>query len=252
MHSLDAYIGVRQPDGNWVFHLPMGAKLARFRDERVAAILTGGIPVSLSPTLPLVVLHIVPAGVFADSDRLLPSASAPGQTNLPPLDAHGWDGRNNFDGYVTYSSNSGQPPSIDSYLQVYHTGAIEAVAARLIDYSDDLQDRAFAGSYFERQVIETTERYLQVTEKLNVQTPFYFFLSLLRVRGYRIQADGRLRNHPGREFDRDHLLVPALELTGGDDVPTALKPSFDRVWQSGGWGKSPCYDQGGHRIAEHR
>ena len=132
------------------------------------------------------------------------------------------------------------PPGCRSYVQVFRTGAIEAVESLPPVYKEKL----IGGNYFEERVIGALGRYLKLEEELELQPPLFVMLSMVDVKGYKMST-GVFRDD-GDPIDRDSLFLPDI-IVEAYDVPAArlLRPAFDALWQASGFARSPSYDKEG-------
>lgn len=109
----------------------LGEKIRDFRSERIARIIADETPIRLLPN-PKLILHVVPLS-FADSTKqcdFVPLINEPGKVR-PLFVRFGWVPRINFDGYLVYQEDERQGAS-SGYVQVFRSGAFEAVDAQII------------------------------------------------------------------------------------------------------------------------
>ncbi len=86
---------------------------------------------------------------------------------------------------------------------------------------------------------------------MDVPPPFFVFLTLLGVRGYRLMMPSEMRFVDGNPhpIDTDVMLLPEAVFENYDDnVPKALKLTFDTLWNAGGHPLSVSYDDKGEWI----
>jgi hypothetical protein len=130
---------------------------------------------------------------------------------LEPLNAGGWSRRHNLDGFITYSSD-GTPRVPVSYLQLFRSGAVEAVETQIIDPRDFGQGEreVLPSAVFEREVINGVTRYTKLIEEFGIETPIVIMVSVTGVKGCELAISKRGFDSPAL-FDRDVLLQPVLD-----------------------------------------
>lgn len=227
-------------------------RIARFRDERLRKIRSGETPVPIEGKA-RAVLHLVPLSAF-DS----PAEEIGLDTRRPPLErgllqALSWGGslRHNFDGLLADAQMVGG--KIGGYAQLYRSGVLEA--ADNIVFSEGADGPAIASVYFERSLIEATERYLELLRGLGVRPPVLLMLSLTGVKGYEMLVGYGFAGYGLRPIDRDDLVLPAVRLEyleqDRSGVELLLRPLLDAVWNACGRAGSPNFDGEG-RYRERR
>ena len=212
----------------------LAERIRNFRYDRLARIVaTEDLPSTLEGEA-RAVLHIVPASAFAQGAAVdfLKFRDNPGF--LPPpngLSSGGWNGRVNFDGFA-------QTLRQVSYVQLFRTGAIEAVDAWLLNFNRGV----FPFPAFEQEIANLTKTYLNVIQGLGVAPPIFVLLSLLRVRDYAIVTEPMGLRTSGN-IDRTDLLLPDVMVEEFPcNVHELLRPVFDAIWQSAGRDGSGSYD----------
>src|SRR6185436_19332324 len=129
------------------------------------------------------------------------------EDHLKPMACGGWSRKVNFDGIASVTSRSGE---LDSYVQLFHNGAIEAVNGSYFHQSDGKMYIPITG--WEDQLIEHVPNYLNMQRDLGVDLPVYVMVSLLAITGYKFVLNDYYARSEGDEIDRDELLVPAVEV----------------------------------------
>jgi hypothetical protein len=216
----------------------LAEKVRGFRYERLARIAaTDSLPTQMAGAA-RAVLHVFPISAVdpATSIDILRIRAQPG--SLPPpgwKSSSGYNGSPNLDGYAQMIDGV-------SYVQLFRSGAIEAVDSYLLNWQNK---RMIPFPTLEQEIAEEASAYVNLLASLNVQQPFFLMASLLGINGHQIAADG-IQMIPTRAFDRDDLILPEVMLeTLGADVPLLLKPAFDTMWQAVGRDGSPSYDGNG-------
>ena len=219
-------------------------RIRRFRDDRLAKIIADETPVPLSSGT-RAILHIIPISSLDPTTIVNIASIAELNSKLMPLGSIGWDGRYNFDGYVTFTQtrdNGGR----DAYVQLFRNGAIEAVSSRMCCIYGN--QKLIPSVAYEKDIIEGTLRYLNALQALMFEPPLFVILSLVGVNGYTMSVDTH-RYWVDRvvTIDRDALLVPEIIVESYEaNVASLLRPVFDAVWQACGWNKSLNYDSAGN------
>jgi hypothetical protein len=210
-----------------------------FRAARLSNIVAEETPVVMDRG-PRFVLHLVPLGAFETASKVDLSSIAAEYSLLSPLDGSGFNGiLHNFDGVYT---DSGQISSLAhdherSYLQVFRSGAIEAVSTSMSDI-----EATIANVYFEKVLRNALSKYLTLQRRLGIEPPIVVMLSLLGVKGYHMLVRESRAEH-GHPIDRDNLLVPEVLVENFDTTyDWILKQISDPVWNAAGFPASPNFD----------
>ncbi len=212
-------------------------RIKRFRADRLSNIVADETPVQLGEGARIVV-HVVPFSAF-ELRSGIDVAGAVADTSLRelmlPLCRSTSQSRYNLDGYLTIDIGAQDRPM--SYFQLFRTGVIEAVDARMLR-SNRSADKTIPAPLFERNLADSLKRYLTLITKLLVSPPVVVFVSLLNVRGYSL-ADHVSWDHRDFVVDRDVVMLPdtvveSFEGFGAD----SLAPCFDALWNACGYAKS--------------
>lgn len=146
-----------------------------------------------------------------------------------------------MDGLVTFP---GARRDQRTYLQLFRSGAIEAVDAGFIAWAGE--DKRIPALALETRLIEATRDYLSLLVSLGITGPVAVALSFLGVRGYKLSMQNVFEPDEPGVLDRDDLVVPDTLVDDlGCDVATMLKSTFDIVWNAFGWPRSLGYDDHG-------
>ncbi|MGC9515016.1 AlbA family DNA-binding domain-containing protein, partial [Methanocrinis sp.] len=224
-------------------------RMRDFRAETLAKIVAEETPAPLNEG-PKMVLMVVPFGAFEPASRFdvssLVQRYKSGKGTLPlPLTGLFSGFRYNFDGLLTYDDRG-------SYSQTFVSGIIEAVDSVILgDQSDHPDgDKAIPSLRFEETLLDALPKYIQTQVHLGVEPPVFVMLSLLGVKGRRMQVDGPdFSGHGEVRIDRDALLVPEIMVESFErSSEEILRPAFDAVWRAAGWERSMNYDQDGRWI----
>lgn len=212
-------------------------RLARFRDTRLEAIRTGkSAPGPLSESA-LMVVHLLPVSAFEtpSSVELLGLETNLSKLRTLFLEQTGY--RWNVDGIVSYSSTARD--SKNAYTQFYRDGRIEAVAP--ITYKVRRgpsvivpQEDTFLRTKIGVELAKGIGAWLQILEGLELAPPFVLFVSLLGVRGARVQFPAEIHN-ASLPVDRDDLVLPEAWLsTIRPDLNPVVKDLVERVGNAAG------------------
>lgn len=165
--------------------------------------------------------------------------------------------RRNFDG-LFISENKTE----NGYIQIFRNGVIEEVEATILYANNDSQ-KHIVSVYFEGHMINAVMRRLNVLKAMGISPPIVLHLSLLAVKGYKLDIRFKDMNIPNlssfnrqaaeNSIDRDDLLLPGIlieELPSSDNLfqyaASKLHNTFNIIWNAAGLEKSLHYDSEGH------
>ncbi|MDO9020197.1 MAG: ATP-binding protein [Deltaproteobacteria bacterium] len=217
----------------------LGDRLRAFRDRRLGLLLADDGPVRLRPG-PLAVLHIIPYVALDGVPRVDLLAIERDTRDLNPTDSGGiTGGRFNADGFVVSSGKAAEPKR--AYAQAFRSGMLEYVRAEF-----GRPEKLFNARWLEGEVVQQLGRGLRLLAKQPLDAPVAVFLSLLGMRDYTTVAPGDWETDERERIDRDTLLLPEVTLDDlRRDLPAAMKPTFDTLWQASGRPRSLGYDEAG-------
>jgi hypothetical protein len=226
-------------------------KIRRFRDERLGRVVADELPVQLTPH-PKTVLHILPLSALDPATRIdVSPLEYQCQDFLPiaprPFRVSG--SRYNLDG-VLVTGSSGIPPVPSSYLQLFRSGAIEVVESSMLRSQEEREegrDPVVRASAFENVLIVALARYLRLLEVIQVEPPVVVMLSLVGVKGYRLDLpDGMIESVSEYQMDRDTLILPeGMAQSYDEPADKVLQPAFDAIWQCVGYERDALYRDSG-------
>ncbi|WP_336770973.1 toll/interleukin-1 receptor domain-containing protein [Bacillus bombysepticus] len=128
-----------------------------------------------------------------------------------------------------------------SYVQIHRDGTIEALDTGLLDGLD----KYIPGVAFEQKIIMAIESYSKnAQEKLEIKLPYVINITLIDVKDHYISLDPK--KPIGRITDDTLQLPPAIINSWETNIGSALKASFDYLWNDCGSVRSPNYDKDGH------
>src|SRR5260370_3694929 len=226
-------------------------RIRESRAERLSRIGAGEeTPVLLDEQIPKLILHIIPSSafnplvsvdmkVFNDNsqwDLMRPLVAFDGQptTSL----------RFNLDGIARsaqWTRNAAAPvPIAAGYVQVFRNGIIEIVDVTILGVSGD--KKQFLGEIFELRLLQAVEKHIELQQFLGIEPPVFIMVSLLGVRGYKINR-GNSPSNCTEEIDRMNLIIPEVIIYtfdgGNDHITEVMRPVFDTTWNAANYPSSP-------------
>ena len=221
----------------FLFSEAIPERMKRFRDDRLAKIVSGETPVPMEAG-GKVVLHILPVSAFSGPPTIDVRAVAAG-SHLPPILDGAWDERLNVDGFMACWPMRSDKYS--TYTQLFRSGAVEVV-----DRFSVIQNERLETAY-EARLVAGVQKYLKLMNALEIEPPLVFMLSMVGVKGVTLGVAPHFRGSglvPA--IDRDVVLLPDVLVEDLSQHPAKiLKPIFDAVWQAAGHAQSCNYDQAG-------
>lgn len=239
-HLLD----VRELRSAFLESSDLPAKIRSFRQDRLAKIMSGETPVQLDGE-PIHVLHVIPMNGFT-SESTFPIAEIEKHSTYlrPPGSGIGsWSGRFNLEGYV--STDGRENENVISYIQVFRNGALEIATAR----SDWINNgiRYIPSSGYERYTIQNASQAVKFLKEFEIQPPILLIPSIISInKGVLITGNSDFGRSKPYSFNAEHVLLPDVTLNEfSQDLTTVLRPTFDALWQAGGFARSNNYDTNG-------
>ena len=219
------------------------AKINAFQTERLGKIIANESPVSL-PAAPKIILHLVPLSILdpANQVNLTPLLNDP---NLAaPIQFSSYNVRNNLDGYLSYCL-AGQEGNSNGYVQVFRSGAFEAVDADMFHQQGGI--KLVASTFVEQKILQATSRYIKTAKQIGTTLPLIVMVTTTGLKGFGMATGSAWDNfQPAHTIDRDTLLLPDVLLEDySAPVDVVLKPIFDAFWQSAGFAACQHYDARG-------
>ncbi len=243
-------LDVAQIRSAFAFSEALPERVRRFREERIARIVAEETPIPLPSGHAKIVLHLLPIAALDPMTRIDTAPLRYQTEKLPPINPNGWDNRHNLDGFLVHSGH-GNPQTPTTYLQIFRSGAIEAVESLLLEYSNN-HDRSsgaepqnlVSSTLIEKILIVALQKFLKVEQDLGLEPPIFVMLSLVGVKGYKILSKWTHYDYTYR-FDRDTLLLPDAVMESYDDpADKLLQPAFDGMWQAAGYECCRHYKEG--------
>jgi hypothetical protein len=212
-------------------------RIRNFRRDRLAAIVARETPVVLHSESSLV-LHVVPIGAFDTSSQIDVNSM---YDNCPLLlSGGGHNQRLNFDGVVAFDGSLNEAYS---YVQVFRNGVIEVVDTWQLGV---FEDKKIIDPRYELTTVKALHRFLNFQKDHDVEPPLLVMLSFIGVKGYAMGV-GSVHPRLTSLIDREALLVSEVLIEDFNvDIPAAMKPIFDTVWNATGFSQSRNYDKDGN------
>ena len=225
-----------------------------FRTERISRILTREGAPSLADGAVLV-MHLVPSEAALGLLQLDPLDYVPplrrGARYLPLLSRDGGGSPSiNLDGAL-FLRHSGTAGTLPGYSLLFRNGFFEATQVYDSKHSHDPKLFNLPGRAYEDICIKLVEGFRAELNLLGVSAEMTAMLTLLhanRVR-FAIPANDFGQSGPDGLFDRQHVVLPDVQLQADVATDLALKPVFDLLGQACGLAGSPFYDGNGKRTA---
>jgi Putative DNA-binding domain len=235
-----------------------------FRVERLSKISAREeIPSLLEEQAPTLILHMIPSSAFnplvSVDIKLLNDYSKWGL--MRPLVV--WDTqpptslRFNLDGIARtaqWTKSAATPTMIPAgYVQVFRNGIVEIVDVTILGINDD--KKVLLGEVFEIRLLQAVKLHMELLQFLGVEPPVFIMVSLLGVKGYKINRGASSLNYAGNyteEIDRTNLIIPEVMIDtfngGNDHITEVMRPIFDATWNAANHAFSPNYDGEGKYI----
>lgn len=226
------------------------ARIRDFRIDRLAKLQTGEGPSPLNVKT-MIVLHVVPIEAVTPGTPVDLSILTKSNNAFRPIYARrNWGHRYDFDGIIIEQHTD--DGAVDSYLQVFRNGALEAVDTQILRANEGNGSLMEIPSVlYEEQILEALPRLLEIERKLGIQPPVFVTLTLLGVKGYSMATKQSLDGYRGEVIDRDLLALPEVMVEDFDVEPARLmKPAFDVLWNTCGFSGSRNYDAAGEFVGQ--
>ncbi|MBN9349284.1 MAG: ATP-binding protein [Chitinophagaceae bacterium] len=222
-------------------------RLQKFREDRIMKILANETSVVLQ-TNAKIMLQLVPLSTFQNHQRFDLASVSDNTVRLSPLGGGNREWRYNIEGILSYVSAPPYKVS-DSYIQIFFNGVIETVNSNILaPYDGKYSIPVVEGFNYEKQIVKAVKEYLNFQEQIKIEIPILVFITLIGVKGYRIQTSGRYsRFDEDQKIDRDILQIPEIWINSyTSNIESTLKPGFDMIWNASGFERSYNYDEAGN------
>lgn len=206
-------------------------RIRNFQADRIAKVYGDETPVPLMEGGKLLI-HIMPISAFTTQNRIdIGTFVHNRETSLPTIRGDGWNSMLNIDGVISYSKNA--------YTLLFRNGIIEAI--------DVQKEKSIASVAYERDILKIVPRYLNILSELEIQPPFYLFISMVGIKDYQLAVNQAYLGGEKNAVDRDILQLPEIVIDSFDFNPEKVfKESFDMIWNAFGFSHSLNYDDNGN------
>ncbi len=221
-------------------------KIRDFRKERIFNLKTNNGPVRLENVTNFLTLHIIPLSGIINTNKLTSKQLLDlkeHRLEFRPLYSSGWNTRINLDGVCAYSMANGKTTS---YTQVFRNGSIEGFDSLMISprVSDENDIKKIPMVAIERKLIDFVNRKLLLLKKLEIDPPYFIFITLIGINGCIIQSGNWIIDQ--EEITENDIYLPEVIINDfEEDIAKALRPVFDMVWNASGSSRSYGYDENG-------
>jgi hypothetical protein len=224
-----------------------------FRTERISRILTGEGAPKLTPGAVLV-MHLVPSEAALGLMQVDPLDYVPslrqGARYLPLLSRDGGGSPSiNLDGAL-FLRHSGTAGVLPGYSLFFRNGFFEATQVYDSKHRHDPERFKLHGRAYEDICIKLVEGFRAELKLLGVSTEMTAMLALLHANHVRVALPTTDYGQSGPDglFDRQHVVLPDVQLQADVATDISLKPVFDLMGQACGLAGSPYYDTNGKRT----
>lgn len=227
-------------------------RIRRFRTARITDIKAGDTPLPLTQNVSFVAVHIVPLSSFSTSFRVSSATLSELQRGqhssvfTPPFSPQGWNHRINLDGVVAYSPVN-DPLITGKYTQLYRDGRIEMIDTWLLRWNAEQEEantRRMIPMYsLEEWTMRDVGRSIQLLTELEVQPPFYVFVSLVGTEGATVAPPSGHIFMDNDQITEKELLLPEVVIENTtDNLHHKFRPVFDMIWNAAGVSRSLNFD----------
>jgi len=214
------------------------SQIKQFKEERVSII---DIDESFAPirTGPKIIIHIIPIVSFELGYYIEPSDIRTQRWD-PIYGSTSYNQRYNIDGLLYYDK-MGNEQEYYTYVQIFRNGIVEAVDAYLLQLED--QRSIFASPIIEHQIFLAIQRYLENMRNLEIELPFFIYITFTEVNGYKLKLLTRF----SEPIDRDTLTLPEIMIETEDyTLEKVVKSPFDSLYNAFGLEMHRHFDEDGN------
>lgn len=216
-------------------------RIEAFRRDRLAKIMAGDTPVPLADG-PCAVLHMAPLPSFANRDLIDVVGMMQRGTHMPvPFRGQGGRALVNLHGVCNHTGDGG---ASNGYGQLFRSGAYESVSAS----SQDQNGHYWAANEFGNCLVNAVRYALGLQTAYGLAFPTFAMLSLCHADRLRWRIPSEIgvghydRPSPGPAV----IAFPEILIESASvDVPRAVKPLLDIVWNAYGEPSCPLYNSQG-------
>ena len=214
-------------------------RIRNFRLTRLSMISAGEAPLQTRGE-PTFVLHLVPLNAFDPSTQIDLRIAEKNTNLIRPVYVSTCETRYNADGFLAYRTK--YDGEVYAYTQIFRNGIIESADSSIL--SDE--KKLIPSLSFEEELFEALHRYFDFLNMVGINSSLIIMISMLGVRGLAMGVE-TIWSHirARRVIDRDDLIIPEFIIENLDvDIPEALKPILDAIWNAAGWPGSIYYKDG--------
>ena len=219
-------------------------KIKNFRSDRISKIFSNETPISFVESAKIV-LHFIPLNSLnspkdCELNKYFARNRYPDKI-FPINDVTEW--RFNIEGFLAYILRHDGKAGI--YVQVFRNGIIE--------YVDALEGNKIYSSDFEKEIIESTSRYLNLSKTIDVGLPCFIFMTLLGVKDFSLGVGKYKIFLPEKvhKIDREVFIFPEILIESYElDIAHILRPWFDLLWNACGYERCFHYDDNRNYMPE--
>ncbi|MGH7717677.1 MAG: hypothetical protein ACRETY_08420 [Steroidobacteraceae bacterium] len=157
-----------------------------------------------------------------------------------------YEDRPNLDGWMIVSSSSA---GTFRTLQCFRDGAVEMVrdiGSAVYGPTVEGERKRYSGHVIEGEIVDLVTKARAWCELVDVSPPLIVYVTLTGVVGQEHSRGGDPYDPMDAHFDRDVVSLPGVVVSEEvQDVPRALRPVLDMVWQAAGWTCSPNFTKEG-------
>jgi hypothetical protein len=215
-------------------------RIRDFRLDRISRVRARDTPIPL-PAGPCISLHLIPVNGVGSTRSYdvvsLKSNVVIHQALAPPFWTFVNNSRLNLDGLLLYDTNKDQMSP--GFTQVYRTGIIESADTQFFKNPEHFgRGKLLPSEAFEAGLLRSVQNYVFTLKSMEVDLPLLVTVTLLDVKGYSLSLDYAQTD----EFDRDIISAQEITIESYDvNVPLAMKPLLDQIWNAAGRERSPYY-----------
>lgn len=201
-------------------------QIKQFIEERVSNVELDKaiVPLRVGPKI---IIHIIPIVSFEPGYYIDPSVIST-QSWAPIYISSGYNRRYNIDGLLYYDKFHSEQ-KFYTYIQVYRNGIVESIDAYLLQPQENR--KIFSSPIVENQIYEAIKRYLESMIDLEIELPYFIYITFTRVKGYTIPLLGR----SSEPIDREILHLPEFMIETEDyDLSKLIRSPFDSLYNAFG------------------
>lgn len=215
-------------------------KMEKFKLNRLIKLKNNDFPFKFY-TDKLVILQIAPLESLMNNVKIEIDKENTYESFFP-LEASGHNHLYNFDGRIHYQCAQDGNKSVISYVQLFRNGIIETVNSNLINSTE----KKIYGKDLEKSIKDTIDRYINNLNKIGITYPFYIGISILNIKGYRIQSPNQMGMNIFRSVWGDFggiysndIILPTIYVDNKEELDNEFTECFKIFWNTDGFPCSP-------------